>query len=281
MSVFGVDFGRGREKLSNLMTDASSTITGTLDPLFNADAPRPGFFARAFPSLVFYSRVAHMVLHAHHYIKAGRGCPKLYIESSLRLSKAANAIGARVLVENAEVLSRLNGPCIIAANHMSSFETMALHAVVMPFRPMTIIAKESLTKYPFFSTPLKACDPIIVGRTNPREDLRIMTTQAHDRITRGISIVVFPQTTRTSEFSPDHFNSIGAKLARREGVPLLPLALKTDLWGCGSLVKDLGKIDPKKDIRYRFGEPIDATNEREAHQKCVEFIGATLAEWRA
>lgn len=263
------------------MTDASPTTTGSLDPIFNAEPPRPGFFARTFPSLVFYSRVAGVVLHAHRYIKAGKGQPQLYIESSLNISKAVNAIGARVIVENADVLSRLSGPCIIAANHMSSLETVTLQGIIMPFRPMTLIAKESLMKYPFFSTPLKACDPIIVGRANPREDLRIMTTQTHDRISRGISVAVFPQTTRTTEFSPDRFNSIGAKLARREGVPLLPLALKTDLWGYGSLVKDLGKIDPRKDVHFRFGEPIDASNEREAHQKCVNFIASTLDEWRA
>jgi 1-acyl-sn-glycerol-3-phosphate acyltransferase len=152
----------------------------------------------------------------------------------------------------------------------------------MPYKPMTLIAKESLAKYPFFSAPLRACDPILVGRKNPREDLRLMTNGTHDRITRGISIVVFPQTTRTTQFSPEHFNSIGAKLAKREGVPLVPLALKTDFWGCGWPVKDIGRINPKLSVRFRFGEPLDAkVDDRIAHQKCVDFISATQKEWRA
>jgi 1-acyl-sn-glycerol-3-phosphate acyltransferase len=264
------------------MTDVPPTTTGvTLAPVFNTEPPRPGFFSRAFPSLCFYMRIARVVMHTARVIKDGRVDPALYLESSLAISGAARSVGARIVVENAEVLAGLKGPCIIAANHMSSLETMVVQGVVVPFRPMTLIAKESLMKYPFFSVPLKACDPIIVGRANPREDLRIMTNQAHDRITRGISIVVFPQTTRTTEFSPEHFNSIGAKLAKREGVPLVPLALKTDFWGYGRIVKDLGKIDPKKTIHFRFGEPLDAVaGEREAHRKCVEFIGGALDEWR-
>jgi 1-acyl-sn-glycerol-3-phosphate acyltransferase len=146
---------------------------------------------------------------------------------------------------------------------------------------MTFIAKESLTKYPVFSTPLKGCDPIIVGRRNARDDLRIMLTGTHDRISRNISVFVFPQTTRTSMFAPEHFNSIGAKLAKRENVPLVPLALKTDFWGCGKLVKDIGKINPRLDVKFRFGEPLDASDEREANRKTIEFISNTLAEWGA
>lgn len=258
-----------------------TTSTVTLSPIFNSEPPRPGIFSRCFPSLMFYSRLAGVVARIARSVKAGRKDPSIYIDSSLAISRAVNSVGGRIIVENAEVLSRLDGPCIIAANHMGSLETMALQAIVMPYRPMTLVAKASLMKYPGLSIPLRACDPIIVGRTNPRDDLRIMATEAHDRISRGISILVFPQTTRTTEFLPEHFNSIGAKLAKREGVPLVPLALKTDFWGYGSIVKDIGKIDPGKTVHYRFGEPLDAAvNEREAHRKCVEFIGNALSEWR-
>jgi 1-acyl-sn-glycerol-3-phosphate acyltransferase len=250
--------------------------------VFNVTPPRPGVFSRTFPSFFFYTRMLRAIVHAERVIKAGRGNTSEYIKSSLDIARAVNSVGGRIAVENADVLRSLGGPCIIAANHMSSLETMLLEGIVMPIRPMTLIAKESLMKYPFFSTPLKACDPIIVGRKNPREDLRIMTSETHERITRGISVVVFPQTTRTNRFSPEHFNSIGAKLAKRENVPLVPLALKTDFWGCGRLVKDVGHIDPKLDVRFRFGEPIGAAaGDRDAHQRCLEFIGRTLEEWGA
>ena len=48
------------------------------------------------------------------------------------------------------------------------------------------------------------------------------------RLQKGISIIVFPQTTRTVRFEPENFNSIGVKLAQRAKVPIIPLALRTD-----------------------------------------------------
>jgi 1-acyl-sn-glycerol-3-phosphate acyltransferase len=246
--------------------------------IYNTPPIVPGFFSRHFPSIMFYSRMFGAVIRAAREINAGHGNAGI-LKSSQDIARVARSVGARIIVENAEVFSRMSSPCIVAANHMSTLETMLIQGFVMPIRPMTFIAKKSLTKYPIFSTPLKACDPIIVGRRNARGDLRIMFTSTHDRISRGISVFVFPQTTRTSVFSPEHFNSIGTKLAKREGVPLLPLALKTDFWGCGKIIKDIGEINPRLDVKFRFGEPLDATDEREAHKKTIEFISQTLAEW--
>jgi len=253
----------------------------TSSEIFNTPPLKPGFLSRHFPSPMFYTRMACAVAWSAREIGSGHGNTDLYIESSIKVARAIRSVGARIVVENAEVFKRLPSACIAASNHMSSLETMVLEGIVMPTRPMPFIAKESLTKYPIFSTPLKACDPIIVGRKNARDDLRIMLAETHDRISRGISVFVFPQTTRTSAFSPEHFNSIGAKLAKKEGVPLVPLALKTDFWGCGKIVKDLGKINPRLDVKFRFGEPLDASDEREAHRKTIEFISQTLSEWSA
>ncbi|HNX04087.1 MAG TPA: lysophospholipid acyltransferase family protein [Opitutales bacterium] len=251
---------------------------GHLSDVFNSERIRPGLFSRMLPSLLFYSRIAGILVKTAREIDAGKGCYELYSLRSADIARAAKSVGARLIVENAEVF-KTAGPCVVAGNHMSSLETMVLQSVMMPFCPMTFVAKAALMKYPVFSTPLKACDPIIVGRTSPREDLKLMMEQTHDRITRGISVVVFPQTTRTVVFSPEHFNSIGAKLARREKVPLVPLALRTDFWGCGWPVKDLGRIRPELDIRFRFGDPVDSSDERLAQKKTVDFITASLKEW--
>ena len=249
-----------------------------LDPVFNSPREKPGFFSGLFPSPFFYLRAFRAVNHAAKEIDKGHGCTELYVNASLGVAKAAQSVGARLIVENAGILKTCT-PCIIAGNHMSSLETMVLESIIMPVAPMTLIAKASLAKYPVFSTPLKACEPILVGRENPREDLKLMMEEAHERIARGISIVVFPQTTRAFEFRPAHFNSIGAKLARREKVPLVPLALRTDFWGCGWPLKDLGRIRPEIDIRFRFGEPLDASDEKDAQKKTVDFIAGTLREW--
>ena len=99
-------------------------------------------------------------------------------------------------------------------------------------------------------------------------------------LSKGISIVIFPQSTRSLAFKPEDFNSLGVKLAKKAGVKVVPIALKTDYWGNGKIIKELGPIDRKKHIHFRFGEPIEVTGTgKEENQKIIEFIKASLDEW--
>jgi len=97
---------------------------------------------------------------------------------------------------------------------------------------------------------------------------------------KGISLIIFPQSTRSLEFKPGEFNSLGVKLARKGGVKVVPVALRTDFWGNGKIVKELGPIDVRKHIWFRFGEPFSVSgNGKDDNQRIIEFISASLAEW--
>ena len=101
-----------------------------------------------------------------------------------------------------------------------------------------------------------------------------------ERLQSGISIVVFPQKTRSPLFDPAAFNSIGIKLAKRAQVPVVPLALKTDAWGNGKHVKDVGVIDPTKEVHFAFGRPLPVTGSgSDAQQAVVAFIREHLLAW--
>lgn len=259
---------------------SDNTAGGEVSP--RTESRRPGLFSRLFPAISFYTGAFFVVRWAALIVRSGNTELEVFANASIGVRGAVERVGGRVIVENLDVLRRLNGPCVIAGNHMSSLETVVLPGLVMPVTPMTFVAKKSLLKYPWLGEVLAGSKPIIVGRENPREDLKIMSAEAHERLSRGVSVVVFPQTTRTSSFEPESFNTIGAKLARRENVPLVPLALKTDFWGNGRRFKDLGPIRPELDVRFRFGEPLDPqTDERAAHRACVDFIASSLKEWGA
>ena len=45
-------------------------------------------------------------------------------------------------------------------------------------------------------------------------------------------------------------------MAARAKVPLVPIALRTDAWGQGAPIKDLGPIDPKLPVDFVFGKPV-------------------------
>jgi 1-acyl-sn-glycerol-3-phosphate acyltransferase len=102
------------------------------------------------------------------------------------------------------------------------------------------------------------------------------------KIEQGVSIVIFPQSTRSNDFKPDEFNSLGIKLALKAGVPVVPLALKTDAWGKGKIIKDFGPVDKNKKVFFAFGEPMKIKGRgAEEHQKVIDFIQDNLSQWAA
>jgi len=163
---------------------------------------------------------------------------------------------------------------------MSTLEAFVLPTIIQPLKRVAFVVKRSLVEYPIFGHLMRARDPIVVGRTNPREDLKAVLEGGLGRLQSGISIVVFPQKTRSALFDPAAFNSIGIKLAKRAQVPVIPLALKTDAWGNGARLKDFGKIDPAKTVHFAFGPPLRVQGSGAAeHQQVVEFIREHLVSW--
>ena len=64
-------------------------------------------------------------------------------------------------------------------------------------------------------------------------------------------------------------------------MPVVPLALKTDAWGTGKKLKELGPIKSGLPVRYKFAAPMDIHgNGREEQAFICDFIGSQLASWR-
>lgn len=194
----------------------------------------------------------------------------------------AEATGATVSFEGFQHLASLGGkPAVIVANHMSLVETMILPGGLFAFNDVTVVAKRSLTRYPGFGSILACVRPILLDRENPRQDLADVLAQGAELLKDGLSILLFPQGHRSAVFDPKGFNSLGAKLARKAGVPLIPVACKTDFarQGFGPF-KDLGPIDPSKPIRFACGPVIDpSTPQREMQDRCIDHIASTLRAW--
>jgi 1-acyl-sn-glycerol-3-phosphate acyltransferase len=162
---------------------------------------------------------------------------------------------------------------------MSTLETMVLPGLIAPHREVTFVVKESLVKHPLFGHVMRSRDPIVVGRTDPRKDFEEVMTKGMQLLSRGTSIVIFPQSTRSVDFKPEEFNTLGVKLAKKAGVKVVPIALKTDFWGQGKLIKELGPLDHKKTIYFKFGEPFSLSGSgKTENQKIIDFIQSSLKE---
>jgi 1-acyl-sn-glycerol-3-phosphate acyltransferase len=194
--------------------------------------------------------------------------------------RALELAGVRFDISGLEHVAAAEGPCVFIGNHMSTLETFALPVILLPFKRITFVVKQSLMDYPVFGHVMRSRDPIAVARTNPREDLKAVLDGGAARLGKGISLVIFPQTTRVPEFDPREFNTIGVKLAKRADVPMIPFALKTDAWGNGRLVKDFGRIDPSKTAHVAFGASLRVQNRgTEEHEEIIKFITSKLTSW--
>ncbi|MCA1927572.1 MAG: 1-acyl-sn-glycerol-3-phosphate acyltransferase [Calditerrivibrio sp.] len=237
-------------------------------------------FARLFPSIYFYSRIFYLLYRGHKIALKGEYDTDAWIYSSFWTLDIIERSGIKVYIEGVDNIVNYKGPCVFVGNHMSTAETFLLPSIIAPIKPFTYILKESLMDVPMLKHMLKATDPIVVTRNNPREDFKIVMEKGGEKLANGISVTVFPQTTRTPIFDEKQFNSMGVKLAKKAGVPILPIALKTDAWSNGKLIKDLGKIRPELDIHLVFGKPIHISGRGdEEHQMAIDFIKSHLKNW--
>jgi len=247
---------------------------------YRTDDPRRSLLGRVSPGLAFYSRVFPIIYRAGAKAKRGRYDDAEWNASSLAILRALEAAGVRFDISGLEHVAALEGPCVFIGNHMSTLETFLLPAILLPFKRITFVVKQSLMDYPVFGHVMRSRDPIAVGRTNPREDLMAVLEGGRERLGRGVSLIIFPQTTRVPQFDPKEFNTIGVKLAKRADVPVVPLALKSDAWGNGRLVKDFGRIDPSKTVHFAFDTPLRIRDRgNEEHDAIVRFITAKLNAW--
>jgi 1-acyl-sn-glycerol-3-phosphate acyltransferase len=258
----------------------SSAELISYDDVYRTAACHVSWFARTFPSCSFYRQFLENVYRSS--VKARRGTydDREWSRTSHQVLESLESVGVRFEFSGLQHIRQLESPCVFVGNHMSMLETTVLPAIIQPIRDVAFVVKHSLLEYPVFRHVMHARDPIPVSRISPREDFIAVMRGGTERLQKGISIVVFPQTMRCLTFDPSQFNTMGVKLARRAGVPVVPFALKTDAWGNGKWISYLGPIDPNKVVHIAFGEPIVIEGRGgQQHQEVINYIEAKLNRW--
>jgi len=231
--------------------------------------------------LYFTVKYARIVFKSRKQAIRGIYDTKAWADSSIFIFRFIEKAGGVFRISGMENISKDPGPVVFISNHMSTLETMVLPGIIAPHREVTFVVKESLVKHPLFGHVMRSRDPIVVGRTDARKDFEVVMTKGMELLSKGISIVIFPQSTRSNDFDPEEFNSLGVKLAKKAGVNVVPTALKTDFWGKGKVIKELGPLDSKKIIYFKFGESFAVTGAgKSENQRIIEFIQESLFEWK-
>ena len=233
-------------------------------------------------SFIYYIKIVSTLTHASFCARRGKLDDEKWARYSHRILQIVESVGGKVEISGLEAVARHQGPVVFIANHMSLLETLMLAGMTLPFNRVNFVIKEELRHYPVIGHIMKALKLIAVSRQNPREDLKVVMREGSNFIAGGGSILIFPQATRSVEFDGQAFNSLGVKLAARAGVPVVPIAIKTDFQGNGKLIKDMGPIDPQKVLYFKFGAPMAVEGKgRRTHECVVDFIAENLKAWGA
>ncbi len=140
-------------------------------------------------------------------------------------------------------------PYVFASNHTSMLDILALMSVLpQNFR---WIAKQELFGIPFFGPAMARAGYIPIDRSNQREAMKSLI-RASRRIAEGVSVVVFPEGTRTPDGRLLPFKSGGFGLALNAKVPVVPLAI---LGARRALPKGSLLLSPGP-ITVMMGEPL-------------------------
>jgi len=157
------------------------------------------------------------------------------------------AAGVRVVVHGGE---HRGGPQhIFVGNHASWFDVFAMAAHL---RWVKFVAKAELFKLPIFGPAMRYAGMIPIERAN-QSRARASINQAGAEITRGASVILFPEGTRGRDYALRPFKKGAFVLAIETQAPIVPVAIHgtIEIQPKGGVLIRPGRID------LHFLPPID------------------------
>jgi len=112
-------------------------------------------------------------------------------------------------------------PCVIMANHQSTWETLYSYKI---FKPQTTVLKRELLWIPVFGWGLRMLKPIAINRSKKQQALKYLLKQAPISIRNGFWYMVYPEGTRLNPGEHVDYASGSSLIACQNGFDVLPIA---------------------------------------------------------
>lgn len=142
-----------------------------------------------------------------------------------------------------------NKSYIFVGNHQSHFDVPAVFSI-LPFTARFMTKKE-LFKIPVFGWAMKAAGTIKIDRSDHSQSIASMN-EALEKIKNGVSVIIFPEGTRSADGKIGPFKKGGFVLAIKGEIPIIPVSISGSRF---ILPKHSLRVNPGK-IKLVFGEPI-------------------------
>lgn len=131
------------------------------------------------------------------------------------------ATGSKVVVHGRDNIPE--GPVVFMGNHLGVFDVMLLLGFLG--KPLAFIAKKELARIPIISNLMGHVGCLFLDRNDARQAATLFR-RAAEQIRLGLSMVIFPEGTRSQSGEIAEFKSGSMKLAVKAGVAIVPLRLE-------------------------------------------------------
>jgi 1-acyl-sn-glycerol-3-phosphate acyltransferase len=142
-------------------------------------------------------------------------------------------------------------PYVFMPNHASFLDILLVFAFIP--HNFRIIVKEEFFSIPFLGLTVKSSGQIPLDRKHPRKGLRSIK-QAADLLKKGLSIVVFPEGTRSRDGKVHEFKATLFVLPIRTGTPVVPVLIE----GTFQALRRGSVLLKRSPITVTFRDPIPA-----------------------
>ncbi len=195
-----------------------------------------------------------------------RGTRRLLHLVAVYWAKMAMAINPlwRIKVQGAKKVERGKN-YLIVANHQSLLDILLVLSSLPTSLHFKFLAKKELFPIPFFGWHMSLAGYIPIDRSSPESRKQIMEI-VRQWLRKGVSVLFFPEGTRSLD-GEIHLFKIGAfKLAREENVEILPIVIEGTR---DALPKKSWRMEKKSPFFLSIGAPV---NLKKCKDKKIEQI---------
>lgn len=150
-----------------------------------------------------------------------------------------------------------NKQYVVVANHRSMIDIPSLYRLPLEFR---FVSKREVFKIPFFGQFLLLHGDICINRGRATEAMEQLLSDGKLWISRGASIAIFPEGTRSKDGEIHRFKAGAFSLAKGAGVEILPVVLD----GTKTLIQPNILFSWRNRITIKVLKPIPAERVAEA-----------------
>ncbi len=209
--------------------------------------------------------------------------PFEYVMAALQRTLVAvfKLSGTKVVVDRDPAIVPHTGYAVIS-NHQSMFDIILIGGLLFTNFPKYVAKKELARWIPSVSLNLRHGGNGLIDREDRTQAVRVITELAATAQARNVSVVIFPEGSRSRDGELKPFKPAGSKalLESADRLPVVPVAID----GSWRLFRDnLFPVPFGTTVRVRFGAPLgrEVGDAAALSAQVRTWIDGTLREWRA